>query len=88
MVAQMISKAAAVGSMEAFRDWQDILKIWRRQHSGGRKLFHRVAVARTNLAALAYNKSQAGSQPLGETQMILSQQQDEHAIDDHGLTAL
>ncbi|OSS53248.1 hypothetical protein B5807_02968 [Epicoccum nigrum] len=87
-VAQMISKATAVGSIEAFRDWQDILKIWRRQHSSGRKLFHRVAVAQTNLAALAYDGAVPGSQALSQTQMVLSQSQDAQALDDHGLTVL
>jgi hypothetical protein len=87
-VSQMISKASAVGSMEAFRDWQDILKIWKRQHSSGRKLFHRVAVARTTLAARAYNRGLSADMPLGSTQLVLSQREDQSAIDQLGLTAL
>jgi hypothetical protein len=87
-VSQMISKASAVGSMEAFRDWQDILKIWKRQHSSGRKLFQRVAVARTNLAARAYNQSFSAVPSQTNAQIVLSQHQQQDVRDNVGLTVL
>jgi hypothetical protein len=39
---QMISTAVAVGAAEVFRDWQEILAVWKRQHEQGRSLFDRV----------------------------------------------
>jgi hypothetical protein len=33
MVLTMISKAAAVGMIDALRDWKAVMVVWRRQHA-------------------------------------------------------
>jgi hypothetical protein len=68
--------------MEVFRDWQSILGVWKRQHSSGKKLFQRVAIARTARGAPGLVEDQLG------TQIVLSQRQDRWEVDDMGLTVL
>jgi len=39
LAANMVAKAAAIGTVECLRDWRTVLKMWRRQHAEGGRLF-------------------------------------------------
>lgn len=86
-VAQMIANAEAVGSREAFEDWQAIMGSWRRQRSEAKKQFRRVIEARTSLAAQAYDPEDHDNR-MTASQLVLSQRHNPNQVDDMGLTVL
>lgn len=46
MAARMISQAAAVATMDTWREWYSIRQVWRRQNRYGKKLFQGAAIVR------------------------------------------
>lgn len=83
----MISNAEAVGSREAFLDWQAIIVGWKRQYYEAKKQFKRVTIARTTLAAHAFWTDDSGPD-LTNSQLICSQQEGRDVVDEMGLTML
>lgn len=79
-VAQLIANAEAVGSRDAFLDWQAIISGWRRQQGAARTQFRRIA---ENRISMANEEADCG---FSTSQIALSQRQDPDHLDNMGLT--